>query len=273
MSTTEPDYIQLWQDLTTRGHGWFSSKFDRRDKAQAYDIASQKKNLGRRDILLDFVKQQLRPEDTAIDIGAGTGRWTIPLAGVISRVTAIEPSKAMSDILMYNAEKAGVAAKINLVSETWENAVVEKHDVVACFHAMYMSADFKAFIHKIESHARKYCYLGIRHFPIDGIIQELGEKIHGNRHDSPNFIIAYNALYQMGIYANVFMEDLQQTWTDPTLEDAFARAKRHLNLVDDQSYDKLVRMTLERRLIFQDNVFRWPDSMSTALVWWKIDVK
>ena len=273
MSIKEPDYLQIWQDLTTRGHGWFSLKFNHQDKARAYDIASRKKNLGRRDVLLDFVKQQLKPEDTAIDIGAGTGRWTIPLAGVVSKVTAIEPAKSMYDILIRNAEAAGIASKIHLISDTWENAQVEKHDIVACFHAMYMSADFRAFIHKIESHARKYCYLGIRHFPIDGIIQELGEKIHGNRHDSPNFIIAYNALYQMGIYANVFMEDLRQTWTDTTLEEGFARAKRHLNLVDDSSHDERVRTTLERRLVFKDGLYHWPDSMSTALVWWKVSGK
>jgi SAM-dependent methyltransferase len=273
MPIIEPDYLQIWQELTTRGHGWFSLKFDHKDKAQAYDIASRKKNLGRRDVLLDFVKQQLKPEDTAIDIGAGTGRWTIPLAGVVSKVTAIEPSKSMSDILMFNAEKAGVAGKINLVTETWENAVMEKHDIVACFHAMYMSADFPAFIHKLEAHTRRYCYLGIRHFPIDGIIQELGMKIHGSRHDSPNFIIAYNALYQMGIYANVFMEDLRQTWTDATLPDAFTRAKRHLNLVDDSTHDELLHTTLKRRLVFQDGLYYWPDSMSTALVWWKVTGK
>jgi SAM-dependent methyltransferase len=270
MPVIEPDYLQLWRDLTTQAHGWFSSRFSHKDKAEAYDIASRRKNRGRRDTLLEFVKQGLKPEDIVLDIGAGTGRWTIPLAGVVSRVTAVEPSKAMSDILISNAVEAGVAGKIKLIPDTWESATVKKHDVVICFHAMYMSADFKAFIHKIESHARKYCYLGIRHFPIDGIIQELALKIHGSRHDSPNFIVAYNALYQLGIYANVSMEDLRQTWTDPTLEDAFARAKRHLNLSDDSTYDELVRTTLEHRLIFQDNVFRWPDSMSTALVWWKI---
>ena len=82
----------------------------------------------------------------------------------------------------------------------------------ACAHAMYMSLDFAAFVHKMEAHARRRCYMGIRHFPIDGIIQELSREIYGNPHDGPNFIIAYNALYQMGIYPDVTMLPLAKEY-------------------------------------------------------------
>ena len=135
---------------------------------------------------------------------------------------------------------------------------------------MYMSADLAAFVRKMEAHARRMCYLGIRHFRNDGIIQELSAGIHGTRHDSPNFVIAYNALCQMGIYASVLLEDFRRTWTDATLENAFARAKRHLHIEHDASHDGLVMDTLRRRLAHDGGVYRWPDSMTTALVWWRV---
>jgi hypothetical protein len=112
--------------------------------------------------------------------------------------------------------------------------------------------------------------MGIRHFAGNGIIQELSAQIYGTRHDSPNFIIAYNALYQAGIYAGVLMEDFHATWADDTLETAFSRAKRHLHLEDDGTHDSLVRATLERRLVYRDGRYHWPDSMTTALVWWDV---
>jgi len=268
MSTIEPDYLQLWRDLTTRSRPHSGTGFDRRERAQEYDAASRRRNMGKPDALFEFVKQYLRPDDTVIDIGAGTGRWTIPLASVTARVTAVEPAGAMSEVLRKNAEATGVAGKIAVVPATWEDAEVDQHDVVTCFHASYMSADFAAFIRKMEAHARRVCYLGLRHFPSDGIVQDLSTRIYGTRHDSPNFIVGYNALYQMGVYANVLMEEFQRVWTDESLEAAFVRAKRHLAL-NDATHDGLVRSTLERRLVLRDGAYQWPDSMTTALVWWQ----
>lgn len=272
MSITEPDYLRLWHELATRAHGHFGARFDQKERAREYDAASKRRNVGRPDFLFQFVKRDLRPQDTVIDIGAGTGRWTVPLATVTDRVTAVEPAAAMAEVLRANAEEAGVSGKITVVPATWEAAEVAVHDVVTCFHAIYMSADFAAFVRKMEAHARRSCYLGLRHFPADGVIQELSARIYGVRHDSPNFIVGYNALYQMGIYANVLIEDFQPVWTDESLEAAFARAKRHLFLTDG-THDDLVRSTLDRRLVLRGGVYQWPDAMSTALVWWNVTGK
>jgi len=176
----------------------------------------------------------------------------------------------MSDILRRNATEAGVIEKIDFVPATWETADVGVYDIVLSAHAIYMSADFAAFVRKMETHARRYCYLGVRHIPIDGVIPELSAKIYGSRHDSPNFIIAYNALYQMGIYANVFIEEQGRRWSDETLENAFTRAKRHLRLGSDTTHDDLILATLRRRLVFKDGAYHWPDGMTSALVSWSL---
>lgn len=274
MRIEEPDYIELWRHLVLTRKGQVrqgQSLFNGREKAEAYDAGTRRKNRERADTLVKFVVNDLKPGDTAIDIGAGTGRWTVPLAEVASKVTAIEPAGAMMDILKRNAGEAGVVDKVNLVSSTWEEADVAVHDVVTCAHAMYMSPDFVNFVRSMESHARRSCYMGIRHFPINGIIQELHREIYGYPHDGPNFIIAYNALYQMGVYGNVLMEELQHRWSDTTLESAFKRAKRHLHLQEPSEHDELIRETLERRLKFKNGLYSWPDGMNSALIWWKVN--
>lgn len=268
----ETDYLALWSELvlSRRGqHPEGPSIFNRKDKAEAFEAGTRRKNRDRRDMLVDFITNDLKPGETALDIGAGTGRWTVPLAKAAAKVTAVEPAGAMLEILKKNAYEAGLA-NVEYVNSTWEQAEVGMHDVVGCAHAMYMSADFAAFVRKMEAKARRRCYLAIRHFPIDGIIQELSMKIYGNPHDGPNFIIGYNALYQLGIYANVLMEYVQHRWNDETIDDAFARAKRHLYLEGLATHDKLIRETLERRLTYKDGVYAWPDGMNSALVWWDV---
>lgn len=269
----EPNYLELWRNMVKHSGSNFPHAFNRKDKAEAYEVSTRRKNMGRRDTLLDKVISELTPGSTVLDIGAGTGRWSIPLAKAAAKVTAVDPSAAMLDILKRNAAESGVTDKIEIIQKTWEEAEVAVNDVVVSFHAMYMSADFAGFIHKMETHTKKRCYLGLRHFPIDGIIQELSLKIHGTIHDSPNFIIGYNALYQMGIYANVLIEDFRHNWTDDTLDTAFNRAKRHLILENDNSNDSLIRDTLKRRLAFQEGIYHWPDNMTTALVWWEPNTK
>ncbi len=272
MPTIEPDYLELWRDLSSRrskGDASSFSYFDNRQRAEAFDSASRRKNRDRNDPLLEFVKSDLKAEDTVLDIGAGTGRWSVPIAAVVSRVTAVEPAAAMAGVLSAHARDSGVLKKIDVVSSTWEAADVPVCDVALCFHAVYASHDLAAFVRKMEKHARRRCYLGVRHFYVDGIMQELSARIRGTLHDSPDFVVAYNALYQIGIYANVLMEDFRQTWTDATLDSAFVRAKRHLHIEDDAAYDELVRGTLERRLERDEDLYRWPDQMATALIWWK----
>ena len=118
MSTFEPDYLEMWRSLAERGRARSPSGFsyfDNKQKAEQFDMASRKKNSGKRDTLLDFVRHELRPGDTVLDVGAGTGRWSIPLATAASRVTAVEPARSMSAVLVRNAADAGVLDRIVLV--------------------------------------------------------------------------------------------------------------------------------------------------------------
>src|SRR5512135_719060 len=138
MLNSEPDYLQLWRELSSRrskGDASSFSYFDNRQRAEAFDSASRRKNRDRNDPPLEFVKSDLKPEDTVLDIGAGTGRWSIPVASVVSRVTAVEPAAAMAGVLSDHARDAGVLKKIEVARSTWEAANVAVHDVALCFHS------------------------------------------------------------------------------------------------------------------------------------------
>ncbi len=258
---TDTNWLELWRELVRTNDEPKPEKLLKR-----YAAHTQKKK-ERPDPLLDFVLKNLDSQDTAIDIGAGSGRWTIPLAKTIKTVTAIDPTNAMADILRENLKDSNIT-NVEIVPATWEEASVAPHDITVCAHAMYSSADLENFVRKMEQNTRKYCYLAIRLPPADGILGELTLKITGCRHDSPDALIAYNALYSMGIYANVMVETGIVNWVNETLDEAFIRAKRHLHLENSDAYDKLIHVTLEKRLKYVEGSYIWPDGMRSALLWW-----
>ncbi|OGA55605.1 MAG: hypothetical protein A3G81_20190 [Betaproteobacteria bacterium RIFCSPLOWO2_12_FULL_65_14] len=253
---TEPNWAGLWRELTER--------VGRPER----EVHSKGKGGGLPDVLLTFVMDRLRPGDTVLDIGAGTGRFAIPFARVARTITAVEPSASMAARLGQNAAAEGLT-NIQRVDARWEDAEVEPHDVAFCSHAMYSSPDLAGFVRKMERSARRFCFLVMRMPSHDGVMRELSRLIHGQPHDSPNFWVGYHVLYDMGIYADVVTEPFVRCWTDASLDDALKRARRHLGLGESTAWDEAIRETLDRRLTFRDGQYYWPDGMRSAMAWWQ----
>lgn len=216
---------------------------------------------------LEFVLGQLDANMTVVDIGAGVGRWTVPLAEHVRSVTAIEPVDGMREVLLQRLRNRGVA-NVDVVSEPWLDADLAPHDAAVAVASMYTSPDLAAFAAKMERVARRFCAMVMRVPRHDGVLGELSQAIRGEWHDSPNFVVGYNALLEAGYTPNVWVEpQAARYWEDASLDDAMARAKRHLGL-RDASRDALIRQTLERRLTKTAAGYRWPDWMRSAVVWW-----
>lgn len=263
MRLAETNWLELWRELSitaVRPMG--------RETTKRYEEHARSRQAERPDPLLDFVRQNTGNQDTVLDIGSGNGRWIIPLAGVAGSATAIEPAELMAGILRGNIKAAGLD-NIRVIPERWEDVSIEPHDIVTCAHAMYGDPDLASFAGRMERHARKMCCLAMRFPPHDSIIAELSRAIHGHSHDSPNAIIAYNALYSLGIYVNVLVEAGIHNWVNNTFDEAFERAKRHLRLESSTAHDELICDTLTRRLTRVNGSYLWPDGMRSALLWWQ----
>lgn len=222
----------------------------------------------RPDPILDFVLDRLTPEMTVLDIGAGVGRWTVPLAARARQVTAIEPAEGMGRVLRERLA-ARRLSNVAIVEAPWLDAPIQPHDIAVAAYSMYTSTDLAAFARKMERDARQLCCLAMRLPAHDGIIGELSERIHGDWHDSPNFIVGYNALLEAGFAPNVYVEPSPvRYWMDPTIQDALLRARRHLRLEEGQ-HDGLILETLRRRLHETPEGYRWPDWMRAAIIWWE----
>jgi SAM-dependent methyltransferase len=255
----------LWKQLAEAFHkpGLYADEGMMR-RYRAHDL----RKTARPDGLLDHVLTHAGAEETALDIGAGTGRWTVPLARTVRRVTALEPMPEMARMLRANLARAD-ADNVDIVAAGWEDAGVGPHDIVVAAHSMYMSPDLADFARFMERHARRFCFMEMRLPPANGIVGELSLRIHGSTHDSPNAVVAYNALYALGIDVNVLVEEDAKYRIDATFEDAMERARSQLRLDDTMEYDDLIRRTLEERLTPAGDGWRWPDGKRSALLWWR----
>ena len=267
----DTDWIRTWNELagTVRarvqeGDGDMDERWVKRDHRRGYSEEQRKRD--RDDPLMEFVLDRIQADDTVLDIGAGIGRWSIPMATVCRKVTALDAQPRMLEILRANAAAENVA-NIEAILGDWETAEVAPHDHVLSSHSAYLSPDILGYARKMERFARKTCNMVMRVPRHDGIIGELSRRIHGTFHDSPNFIVGYNALLQAGIAGHVVMEELGRPWHNETLGDALARAKRHMHLSADE-HDGLIMEILEKRLVLRDGQYWWPDWRRSALIWW-----
>ena len=262
------DWAKLWQELASSD---IQASFEgEAQMIERWRRVARQLDTGERDlpdVLLDHILGRLTPETAVLDIGAGIGRWTLPIARIVRRVTAVEPLAGMRQVLVERAAANGIT-NLEVVGIPWLKAEVALHDVAIAAHATYTTTDLLHFVRKMDASARRTCYLALRMPAHDGVIGELSERLRGRWHDSPNLIVGYNLLLSAGFYGNVLMEPRPlRFWTDASVDEAVARAKRHLHL-EDASQDAAIREVLSRRLQFIDGAYRWPDGMRSGLIWW-----
>ncbi|HEY3057851.1 MAG TPA: class I SAM-dependent methyltransferase, partial [Chloroflexota bacterium] len=70
------------------------------------------------DPVLELLRSLVRPEDVVLDVGAGGGRLSLPLALVTREVIALEPSDGMLDVLRNGMAEHGIG-NVRVVQGRW----------------------------------------------------------------------------------------------------------------------------------------------------------
>jgi len=224
-------------------------------------------------VALARAAEALRPRGSLLDVGAGTGRYTLPLARVAGRVTAVEPSAAMRSYLEASATERGLD-NVTVVPEPWESARVEPHDVALVSHVLYPIADVVPFIRKVDAVSRLACVLVIRIEQLGAGIESLWTEVWGSaRPPEPTFLDLFNLLYAMGIRANAqvipFGTPRQGATLGATLDDALHQIRSLLFLAeDDPRLETVVRPRIPDVLVHRGDHWAWKEARHAALIWW-----
>lgn len=72
-----------------------------------------------------------------LDIGAGPGAFAIPFAQRKAKVTALEPSSAMCELMLQHASKQDV--EIDVISAVWEDFDIEQNHWVQAYDLVFAS--------------------------------------------------------------------------------------------------------------------------------------
>lgn len=105
---------------------------------------------------LDVLRGLVVPGETWLDIGAGGGRYALPLALAGARVTALDPSQGMLAALEEAAAEYGVDG-VKAVAGRWPPAAPMEADVCLMAHVGYDIAEIGSFLDAMEAAARRLC--------------------------------------------------------------------------------------------------------------------
>jgi len=152
-------------------------------------------------LIVDKMIELLSSGSNVLDIGAGAGAYTIPLARFAEQVTVVEPSKGQISRLMKRAQRERIG-NIRIINARWEDVKsheLDRYDLVNAAYCFHMP-DIKAALQKMLEVTDKYLFLIAL---VDHGFGDVYERVFGDTNVGPDYIYLYNVLYQMGYRANV----------------------------------------------------------------------
>lgn len=213
-----PTHSQYWNLLwrgtqnaaRTTGRGiecW--QNWDSEEDARAYYEAARSQE--KPSPFGETVFAALKPEWSVLDIGAGPGNLTVPIAKQVRSVTAVEPANGMATVLRENVEAAGLE-NTTVINKRWDDIEVgdegdidSKFDLVLISYAFGM-LDLTDTIDKVLSVARDqvmFCWhAGPQNWDVDGAV--LWPALHDKYVTPlPKADVLFNYLYTRSIMADV----------------------------------------------------------------------
>lgn len=173
-------------------------KRGRADSAKRWDKAAPR--FGRESDKSSYVHRfvdlvEPLPGETVIDVGAGTGAVTLPLASAGHSVTAIDFSLGMLEVLQERASEAG-GTGIRTVQAAWEDdwsaRGVEPADIVVASRSIIV-ADLEQALIRIDEFAKRRACITI---PYDGSPRHDARIFDALGREQPR---RYDLLYALGI--------------------------------------------------------------------------
>lgn len=137
---------------------------------------------------------------TVLDVGAGGGAASLPLASRAARLIAVDSNESMLDELARRASALGLPVEV--VHGSWPEVAdtVPSADVVVCAHVLYNVVDVPGFMAALTRHARRrVVYEFTQRHPL-AHLNPLWRRLHGlDRPEGPTADDAIELLSALGL--------------------------------------------------------------------------
>jgi SAM-dependent methyltransferase len=198
---------------------------------------------------LDGLLALAEPEDRWLDIGAGAGRYALPLALRVAEVIAVEPSASMRNALRSGASEHGIR-NIHLVGAPWPDALAELGEppvaeVALVAHVGYDIEDIGPFVDAMERAASRLCVAMLTDRSPASVADPFWPIVHGMER------VALPALPDLAELLRARGRDIRideverPTRTFDSLDGLATVVRRQLWITDDGEKEQRFRAALE----------------------------
>ena len=238
------DWNEAWQAARElSGRRGAKENWDRR----APSFAQNASKSGYIERMLELMEPN--PAWTVLDVGSGPGTMAVPLARLVSSVTALDFSPRMLDLLRARCAEEGVAnvrPVLGAWEDDWADLGIDGCDVALASRSLSVK-DLRAALLKLDRVARHRVFVTapVGEGPVDSRVLLAA----GRRHvPGPDYLYPYNLLRQLGIQAKVVFIAVAESRRFANLDDALERLSW---MVPDASAEEMGRLRtwLERELV------------------------
>jgi SAM-dependent methyltransferase len=275
MTVLDIDYLAGWRDELLK---WAIPRDPRLAEEPEGDswtrVAARFRDMSRtfradQDPFMARLSPWLDTDATVLEIGAGAGRLTRPVAERVRQVVAVESSPAMRTILAEELEAAGLK-NVEIVSGTWPAVQVGAVDLAFCSHVLYDVADLGPFLTAMNDVARRACfiYLTVRH-PFDSFRDLLQTFRHWTAPTRPTYLDAAQCLYQLGILPNAEVAELSTGLSFGSLDEALPFYRERIGMAAGSADENALRAYLAAHGEWRSG--RWfphHQMRKVAILWW-----
>jgi 2-polyprenyl-3-methyl-5-hydroxy-6-metoxy-1,4-benzoquinol methylase len=220
-------------------------------------------------LLMDMLRDCVRPDMTVLDVGAGPGRYAIPLAALARQVIAVEPSRLMADYLRHNLTERSIN-NVTIIETPWEEVGAPAADIVVCSHVLYDVLEIEAFIRKLDKKTNGICYVSLHTRQFDFFGDMLWPALYAEPvAPMPLFDDLLAVLSEVGIAptGQAVMEPIARHSYDD-IDDALDYALERLAWPDNPANRQRLAGQVSGLLEPRDGRLLAPVSPPAGIVWW-----
>jgi FkbM family methyltransferase len=205
---------------------------------------------------LDALIAMSTDTETWLDIGAGAGRYALPLALHVREVIAVEPSRGMRRALRTGISEHGLG-NVRVVAGSWPDAVddlgeLPAVDVSLIAHVSYDIEGIGTFLDAMEAATRSRCVAMLTYSSPASVADPLWPPVHGEpRVSLPALPDLMALLRARGRDPQVEMVERSPRTFD-SREALAAFLRRQLFIAEGSDKDVRLREILPERITHQD---------------------
>lgn len=204
-----------------------------------------------------------------LEIGAGPGSLTIPLAKRVNKVDSVEFSEKAVEQLELNLLEEKLE-NVEIINKNWsdlnDEEIKGKYDLVVCSHFLWQMQDLEKLITRMESASHSYCAI-IQPCGRDEIVKEVFEEVGHEKYtgqfepDAEYF--AYVILREWGRLVSVMPYDYT---FERTLDEEIRYIAAFVGRVTE--VDKDVTERIRKCLLSKSETEVYTDKNNAVVMWW-----